>query len=288
MKNVLNRSLRLAVTAAFATSLLTGCPGDKHDSASEPAPSTTQAPAPTPAAVPAEATPDYRAKLLDQISGVWKPSVGKGLLTVYAANNDVQMSRGDSLLPVTLGNVDPENGTVNIKLMRNGKPEINTISVTSQEDATTINITSPDGTQQDFAFVRKISSDDMDRLIALRTAPSTPAPQVQADAPANRGVVDMWLSRIDMNLRSCPGSSCSALIVIPKNSKVSVDTSTVRNVTEAAGQQTPWVRVTYEGAYCKPEETDKDAGCTPYKGTDAPATGWMNYTRLLAAPLPQQ
>jgi hypothetical protein len=124
----------------------------------------------------------------------------------------------------------------------------------------------------------------------------TPAPQplqpVETSpasiVPSDRGVIDMWLGGIDMNMRSCPGSTCAAVIIVPKDSKLSADTSTIRNVTESSGANTPWVRVTYEGAYCTPAELDQQTGCTPSHGTEAPVTGWMNYSRLLSAPRVQQ
>ncbi|WP_159835807.1 hypothetical protein [Burkholderia sp. 8Y] len=236
-----------------------------------------------------------RNSLLDSISGVWKPATGAGLTVISASGNDIQIAQGDTLLPAALGDVDVDNSTVNVKIFwKSGKQEVRTITPTKcgECDGTgAITITAADGTQRDYSFIRKVSQDDLNRIGALSTqvAPLAPAAdQPQPNATSDRGIVDMYLGGIDMNMRSCPGSTCAALLIVPKDSKVSVDTSTMRNVTESSGTNTPWVRVTYEGAYCMPEELDQQTGCTPSHGTEAPVTGWMNYTRLMSAPRPQQ
>ncbi|KND59798.1 hypothetical protein BVER_04810c [Candidatus Burkholderia verschuerenii] len=140
--------------------------------------------------------------------------------------------------------------------------------------------------------MRKVSDDDLNRISAMSAQGSQAAAQVPASAPAapvadiatNRGVIDMWLGGIDMNMRSCSGSTCSSVIIVPKDGKVRVDTATIRSVTETSGAETPWVRVTYEGAYCTATDINKTTNCTPSQGTEAPMTGWMNYTRLLPSP----
>jgi hypothetical protein len=236
-----------------------------------------------------------RDSLLASISGVWKPVRGAGLTVISASGNDIQIAQGDALLPAALGDVDVDNSTVNVKLFwTNGKQEVRTISLTKCGECDgpgSITITAGDGTQRDYSFVRKVSQDDLNRMGALSVQAGASAPaavQPPSSAVTNRGIVDMYLGGIDMNMRSCPGSTCAAVIIVPKDSKVSVDTATMRDVTESSGSNTPWVRVTYEGAYCAPSEQDSQTGCTPSHGTDAPVTGWMNYTRLLSAPRPQQ
>ncbi len=94
------------------------------------------------------------------------------------------------------------------------------------------------------------------------------------------GTADMWLGPLDMNLRSCPGTTCSALVVIPKNAKVSVDMASIRNVTEASGAQTPWAHVIYSGPYCELTTMDQKLGCITLHEPGEPITGWINYQRL--------
>lgn len=111
-------------------------------------------------------------------------------------------------------------------------------------------------------------------------APQQPAQSVQATGPT--GSSDMWIGPNDMNVRSCPGTTCSALAVVPKHSKVSADSASVRNVTEASGSQTPWVRITYTGPTCDVATIDRQLGCVDPRDSGSPITGWVNFTRLVA------
>jgi hypothetical protein len=281
MKHLSNRPLRLAAAAAMVISLLAACDQSKS-------PSNT---------TPASVAQDGKITLLKDISGVWTPTATSGLTTIYYADNRLQILQGDTPLAVALGDVDPAEETVNVNTVARGKEEILTIRRKWNSDHTAYNLsmTGGDGYQETLGFVRRISNDDLNRISRLTVA-KTPAPQplqpVETSpasiVPSDRGVIDMWLGGIDMNMRSCPGSTCAAVIIVPKDSKLSADTSTIRNVTESSGANTPWVRVTYEGAYCTPAELDQQTGCTPSHGTEAPVTGWMNYSRLLSAPRVQQ
>ncbi|GJH28014.1 hypothetical protein [Caballeronia novacaledonica] len=281
MKHLSNRPLRLAAAAAMVISLLAACDQSKS-------PSNT---------TPASVAQDGKITLLKDISGVWTPTATPGLTTIYYADNRLQILQGDAPLAVTLGDVDPAEETVNVNTVARGKEEILTIRKKWNSDHTAYNLsmTGGDGYQETLGFVRRISNDDLNRISRLTVA-KTPAPQplqpVETSpasiVPSDRGVIDMWLGGIDMNMRSCPGSTCAAVIIVPKDSKLNADTSTIRNVTESSGANTPWVRVTYEGAYCTPAELDQQTGCTPSHGTEAPVTGWMNYSRLLSAPRAQQ
>jgi hypothetical protein len=225
--------------------------------------------------------------LMDSVSGVWKPAEGGGLLTVYVSGNQAQASEGDKALSVRLGDVDPGNGTVVLKVTTRGKEELRTLARLESEDggSDSLQIIGDDGGEHYYSFVRKISNDDLNRMVRLSAAPAAGTKQAaQAVIPGNVGAVDKYIGSVDMNMRSCPGSSCAALIIVPKGSKVSVDTASIHYVTEASGANTPWARVTYEGTYCKPEEKDPAAPCQPSHGTDAPVVGWMNYVRLLDSP----
>ncbi|SAL70405.1 hypothetical protein AWB71_04276 [Caballeronia peredens] len=291
MKSASNSPFKLVATVAVITALLAGCHDKQHDSANQSAAASQPA---VQEESKAEIAQRGRDQLLSAVSGVWKPDTGTGLTIISASGSDIQIVQGDTLLPAALGDVDSSNDNVNFKIFwKSGKQEIRTITSTMDGDSTSsIVITAADGSQHRYDLVRRISQDDLNRISALNArgtttlTESTPAPE-QAKAVADRGVIDMYLGGIDMNLRSCPGSTCAAVIIVPRDSKVSADTSTVRDVTETSGVNTPWVRVTYEGAYCAPSEQDSVTGCAPSKGTDAPVTGWMNYTRLLSAPRAQ-
>jgi hypothetical protein len=290
MKKALNMSLRLSLAAAVTVAFLAGC-GKETNSA------TSAQPVPENSNAANSAGQERKLALLKDISAVWNSTTSDGLTTINYADNRLQIMQGDRPLAVTLGDVDPDNETVNVKTVVNGKEEILTLRKKWNTEHTAYNLTiiGGNGMQDTLGFVRRISNDDLNRIARLSVAKAPalpPAQPVEAIAAAatqvNRGVIDMYLSGIDMNLRSCPGSTCSAVLVIPKDSKISADTSTIRNVTESSGANTPWVRVTYEGAYCTPAELDQSTGCSPSHGTEAPISGWMNYTRLLDAPRVQQ
>jgi hypothetical protein len=291
MKKALNISLRLSLAATVAVAFLAGC-GKETTSA------TSAQPVPENLNAANAASQERKLALLKDVSAVWNSTASDGLTTINYADNRLQIMQGDRPLAVTLGDVDPDNETVNVKTVINGKEEILTLRKKWNTEHTAYNLTiiGGNGMQDTLGFVRRISNDDLNRIarLSVTKAPTLPSttqpvePIAMAATPVNRGVIDMYLGGIDMNLRSCPGSTCSAVIVIPRDSKVSADTSTVRNVTESSGTNTPWVRVTYEGAYCTPAELDQSTGCSPSHGTEAPMTGWMNYTRLLDAPRAQQ
>jgi hypothetical protein len=301
MKNVLNPSIRLTAMFAVMASFLTGCHDKAPTEPAQAAPASAPAPA-APQMSAAEQERIARANLLDSISGVWKPTSGSGLTVISASGNDIQIVQGDTLLPVALGDVDADNATVNFKIFwKSGKQEVRTISQTNDRDGDgnsvlPITITAADGSQKQYTFVRKISADDLNRISAMSAQGAQAAAQAPASAPAappanmtaDRGVIDMWLGGIDMNMRSCPGSTCAPVIIVPKDSSIRVDTATIRGVTESSGVETPWVRVTYEGTYCTTTDQNTTTNCTPSQRTDAPVSGWMNYTRLLPSPRASQ
>ncbi|MCA7959477.1 OB-fold protein [Burkholderia multivorans] len=106
-------------------------------------------------------------------------------------------------------------------------------------------------------------------------------PQQSSSQQSQGGVLAMWVGGRDTNLRSCPGTSCAALIVIPKNSGLSVDTSSIQALPDAG---TSWVRVTYSGLYCTPASIDPKVGCVNPAQTSAPVVGWVNYALLSQSP----
>lgn len=288
----LGHSLRMTVAITLASVFLAAC-HDQNASSASAAKDDSAASAPAKSA--AQIALEQRNALLDIVSGVWKPSEGNGLLTVYVNGNQAQMAKGDSAFEAKLGDVDPANGTVTVKIIAQGKEALRTLATLSQDETgSSLKVTDENGNEEIYSLVRRVSNDDLNRISRLGTSSVKAGVEASSAAPAqpattlNRGVVDMYLGGIDMNLRSCPGSTCAPILIVPKDSKVSTDTSTIREVTETSGVNTPWVRVTYEGAYCTAAEQDSQTGCAPSHGTDAPVTGWMNYTRLLSAPRVQQ
>lgn len=120
------------------------------------------------------------------------------------------------------------------------------------------------------------------------TPTAAQTPQQSTPQASGGGAVSMWIGNSDMNLRSCPGTTCSAVMVIPKHAKVDVDLASIRNVTESSGAQTPWARITYSGPYCDPKTIDQQTGCVALQDPSGPTAGWVNYQRLSPIPSDQQ
>ncbi|VXC77712.1 conserved exported hypothetical protein [Burkholderia sp. 8Y] len=142
--------------------------------------------------------------LLQDISGVWKAQGSNGLMTIDYSSNRLRMLMDDTFIPVTVGAIDNENRTVNfnVTVAATGKPAVWTIRQLWNNDKTSfhIQLTLHDGTQDQFSFVRKISTDDLNHIASLDTpsksghaaqeavaATVTPEP-VQAPQPAVEAV----------------------------------------------------------------------------------------------------
>ncbi|NIF70988.1 hypothetical protein F3J16_12440 [Burkholderia sp. Ap-962] len=120
-----------------------------------------------------------------------------------------------------------------------------------------------------------------------------PAPvQSQQEAPQSDasqqptspqpGLTRMWIGPYDVNLRACAGASseCPSIAVVPKRTKVDVDTSAIKDVAGTTGPQTSWVKITFAGLYCDPNALDPKLGCIAPIPSSGPMTGWVNYQLL--------
>lgn len=211
-------------------------------------------------------------------SGMYK--VGADL----PAGNYVIESAGDAYVSVNTGPLgngeivwnDNFHGTKTANLTNGQYLELNNASISPVPAV---------GNNEMQAPGQAVQTADESAPPGIETASPQQVSQDVAQSPAATNV--MWIGNLDMNLRSCPGTTCSALIVIPKRAQVSVDAASVRNVTETSGAQTPWARVTYSGPYCDPATLDQKLGCVTLHEPGAPVTGWINYQRLSATPTGQ-
>jgi uncharacterized protein YecT (DUF1311 family) len=125
--------------------------------------------------------------LLQEISGVWKAQRGTGLITVDYTDSKIRLLFDDTPIAVNVGAIDNENKTVNfnITLAATGKPAVWTVRQIWDTDKTAfhLQLTLNDGTQDDFGFVRKISTDDLNHIASLY-APPAPDNSVQVAAQA--------------------------------------------------------------------------------------------------------
>jgi len=123
--------------------------------------------------------------VVEDITGVWKAESEDTLMTIVYANHQAKILLGDTFMPMTLGDVDAVNGTVNFNgvIAATGKPAVWTVRQVWNHDKTsfTLKLTMHDGTQEDFGFVRKVSTDDLNRIASLET-PANPGAGVSAVA----------------------------------------------------------------------------------------------------------
>ncbi|MFM0260193.1 lysozyme inhibitor LprI family protein [Paraburkholderia sediminicola] len=125
--------------------------------------------------------------LLQDISGVWKENTSNSLMTLQYADKKVRMLVDDEFIPVNAGAIDNENHTANLNVViaATGKPAVWTIRQiwNADKSAFHLQLTLHDGTQSEFSFVRKISTDDLNHIASLE-APVKSVNSAQAAAAA--------------------------------------------------------------------------------------------------------
>lgn len=128
--------------------------------------------------------------ILAEISGVWKAKGKTGLLTINYSDSRFSLLLDDMPIAVTVGNIDNQNKTVNLNVTLNdGKPGIWTIRQMWSPDGKNFHLifTIHDGSQEELTFVRKISSDDLNRIANLyaKLQPMTKQNSIKEVAPKN-------------------------------------------------------------------------------------------------------
>ncbi|CAB3688158.1 hypothetical protein [Trinickia soli] len=121
-----------------------------------------------------------KSALLSDISGVWNPDDNSGLWMLYYADNKFESVLGDNFMPVTVGDVDATNETVNLKFGgQDGQSHIITIRRVWDSAHTTFHLSATlwDGTHASLSFVRKVSSDDLNHIAQLEAAAKPQAGQ---------------------------------------------------------------------------------------------------------------
>ena len=118
------------------------------------------------------------AGILEEISGVWRAKGDGTMVSIIYAEKKIRLLFGDDSLPVSLGEVDNSNKTANMNVtLINGKPGVWTIRQIWDKEKTSfhLQITLHDGTQDELSFVRKISTDDLNKIAnaEARTRPAS-------------------------------------------------------------------------------------------------------------------
>ena len=103
---------------------------------------------------------------LEEISGVWRAKTDATMISIVYTDKKIRLLFGDNAIPVTLGEIDNDNKTVNLNLTLDGKPAVWTIrQVWDKENKSShLVLTLQNGIQDELTFVRKISSDDLNRI----------------------------------------------------------------------------------------------------------------------------
>lgn len=295
---------------SFAALILSGCgkdSGNQQPAASQPASAapvaTTPPPVPAPVPAPAPPPPSHNYAMVDNGTYGYEPALSEEDVRNGTATKPLIMMRyvgnkNGTFVILILGTDSNNPGFVNRVSCQapcefaksetlSGENVLQTETIRITQDSIVGAMLQDAGTGQLIPYGQSTASRQIAMPPQQQAEPQTEAMQPGASGSASGGASDMWLGQLDMNLRSCPGTTCSAVIVIPKNAKVSVDMASIRNVTEASGAQTPWARVTYSGPYCDPATLDQKLGCVTLHEPGEPVTGWINYQRLSATPTGQ-
>lgn len=109
---------------------------------------------------------DQKAELMKSISSVW--ATGSETVTIDYDDSRLIMLYGDQPLQFALGDIDLSNETVNLI---GENHSISTLRKVWNPDKTAFRLsyTSPDGRQDVFNFVRKVTTDDKNRIATIHT-----------------------------------------------------------------------------------------------------------------------
>jgi hypothetical protein len=122
---------------------------------------------PTQTPVQIKTTEQNREDFIREFSGVWA-SVNN-TITINYDNNQMLVMYGDERLDLSLGDVDMTNETLNLLTKEN---KIITLRKEWNSDRTQykLSFTSPNGKSETLGFIRKITSDDRNRIYAMNSA----------------------------------------------------------------------------------------------------------------------
>jgi uncharacterized protein YecT (DUF1311 family) len=105
--------------------------------------------------------------IVEEMSGVWRAKSGGALVSIIYSENKMRLLIGDDSIPISLGEVDNINKTANMNVMlKTGKPGVWTIRQIWDKEKTAfhLQLTLHDGTQDELSFVRKITTDDLNKI----------------------------------------------------------------------------------------------------------------------------
>lgn len=153
-----------------------------------------------------------KTTLLNDLSGVWKANDENALITLHYADKKVRLLFGDTFIPVTVGDIDEENGTVNFNVNLNtGKQAIWTFrQVWNDKEKTNFHLgfTLHDGAQEEASFVRKVSTSDLNHIASLEPkATNTTSPATVTQAAATTSSNSEAIASIPAQTQQTPEAS---------------------------------------------------------------------------------
>lgn len=137
------------------------------------------------------------SSLPEEISGVWREDGANTLIVLNGSGKEMQMAVNGQAIPVTLGDVDEQNGIVNLNAVDlQGNAMIWTIRQVWNEkhEGFNLSITMHDGSQSNLSFVRKPSPSDLapfaqqqaqQQSQSTNQAPETTASESPVTTPAS-------------------------------------------------------------------------------------------------------
>ena len=104
------------------------------------------------------------------ISGVWRAKGDGAMVVIKQSDNQIHLLINDRLIPITMGDIDKENKTINLYVKKLGGAQgVWTIQQikNKEDDSLHLRLTLHTGVQDDLTFVRKLSSDDSTKISTL-------------------------------------------------------------------------------------------------------------------------
>ncbi len=104
---------------------------------------------------------------LEEIAGVWRAKGDGAMVSIIYSDKKLGMLIGDNAIPISVGDIDSENKIINLNVtLSDGKLGIWTLKQVWDKDQKSFHLffTLHDGTQDELTFVRKVSTDDLNKL----------------------------------------------------------------------------------------------------------------------------
>jgi hypothetical protein len=174
------------------------------------------------------------AALLEDVSGVWS-TANEELITIDYRNNVLRVVMQGDPKDVQLGEVDPDNETVNLLMRKadDNKQVIWTLQRVWEKDKSKfhLKLTTDGGHAEDLGFVRKMTADDIALLNRLYAPPPTDNnggnTETATKSQANDGSAENVVRSFFTFLGAADGSAAAALVIPEKRDSGSLSADSI-------------------------------------------------------------